>query len=240
MRFSLFQARVIAVALTVFAAGSAFAQLNAVMPSNEPHTADGLLARQGESSFEPVKFDQSKAPFELRTNNWLGIKAPNLTGKWPGQTGTDTHGFAKFDDPAYAISSFIELMRFYQERYNAHSTKDILARYSPAGDCSGAPSLPPNKRREGGGCVENQASAPVTAVRVAHAVGLQPSDDLDLFGPKGQINHPDRLRVLIDAIATQEVGVPYCPQPPRGESWIGCRIDDALYSRAVELLGKHS
>lgn len=240
MRCSLFQACVAAVALALFTASSAFAQPNAAMPGNEPHAVSGLLARQGKGSFEPVKFDPSKAPFELRTNNWVGIKAPNLTGKWPGQTGTDTRGFAKFDDPVYAISGFIDLMRFYQERYNAHSAKDILARYSPAGDCSGAPSLPPDKRREGGGCVENQASAPVTAVRAAQAVGLQPSDNLDLFGPKGQINHPDRLRALIDAVVTQEVGVPYCPQPPRGESWIGCRTDDALYNRAVELLGERS
>lgn len=127
-------------------------------------------------------------------------------------------------------------MRIYQQRHDAHSAKDILAFYSPAGDCSGAPSLPPGQRREGGGCGENQTSAPVTAVRAAHAVGLQPADNLDLFGSDGQINHPDRLRALIDAVVTQEVGVPYCPQPPRGESWIGCRVDDALYDRALELL----
>lgn len=209
------------------------------MSPNGPHAASGLLARQSEGSFKPVTFDEGKAPLGLRNNNWVGIKAPNLTGKWPGQTGLDTHGFAQFNDPAYAVSSFIQLMRTYQERRNLHSAKEILALYSPAGDCSGAPSLPPDKRREGGGCVENQASAPVTAVRAAQAVGLQPGDNLDLFGPKGQINHPDRLRALIDAVVTQEVGVPQCPQPPRGESWIGCRVDDTVYNHAVELLGEH-
>ena len=73
-------------------------------------------------------------------------------------------------------------------------------------------------------------------MRAARAVGLQPTDDLDLFGPDGRINHPDRLRALIDAVVTQEVGASHCPQPPRGESWIGCRVDDGVYNRAVELL----
>ena len=239
MRCVLFQARVAAVSLALFAAGPAFAQPNAAMPDNGTHAANGLLARQGDNAFKPVTFNASGVPLELRDNNWVGIKGPNLTGKWPGQTGVNAHGFARFDDPAYAISSFIELMRIYQERHNTRSAKDILALYSPAGDCSGAPSLPPDKRREGGGCVENQASAPVTAVRAAQAVGLRPTDNLDLFGPKGEINHPDRLRALIDAVVTQEVGVPQCPQPPRGESWIGCRVDDALYDRAVGLLKDH-
>jgi hypothetical protein len=75
-------------------------------------------------------------------------------------------------------------------------------------------------------------------VRVARAVALQPTDNLDLFGPNGQINHPDRLRALIDVVVTQELGASRCPQPPRGESWIGCRVDDGLYNRAVELLGQ--
>jgi hypothetical protein len=59
-------------------------------------------------------------------------------------------------------------------------------------------------------------------VRVARAAGLQPNDDLDLFGQDGRINHPDRLRALLDGIVTQEIGPSHCPLPPRGESWIGC------------------
>jgi hypothetical protein len=212
------------------------AQHDANMPRGEQQTADGLLARQGEGSFGPVAFDPDKAPFGLRNNNWVAIKGPNLSGKWPGQTSANRHGFARFDDPAYSVRSFIELMRIYHDRHNARSAVDILSRYSPAGDCSGAPSLPPNERREGGGCTENQKTVPITATRVARAVGLQPTDNLDLFGPDGQINHPNRLRVLIDAVVTQEVGASHCPQPPRGESWIGCRVDDVVYNRAVELL----
>ena len=61
------------------------------------------------------------------------------------------------------------------------------------------------------------------------------ANDLDLFGPDGKINHPDRLRVLLDAVVTQELGPSHCPQPPRGESWIGCRVDDGMFNRAVEL-----
>jgi hypothetical protein len=237
MTVSLSQAsRAAAVALTLFSASTALAQRDAAMPREEQQTTSGLLSRQGESSFEPVAFDPDKAPFGLRNNNWVAIKGPNLTGKWPGQTGANPHGFARFDDPAYAIRSFIELVRIYQDRYNARSAMAILTRYSPAGDCSGAPSLPPNERREGGGCTENQTVAPITATRVARAVGLQPTDNLDLFDSEGQIKHPDRLRVLIDAVVTQEVGASHCPQPPRGESWIGCRVDDVVYNRAVELL----
>ena len=220
--------------LALFTVGPALAQ-----PNGPPqHTAEGLSVRQGEGSFAPVRFDAATAPFALRNNNWVAIKGPNLNGRWPGQTGANPHGFAQFDDPAYSISSFIELMRIYQDEHKLMSAKDILARYSPAGDCSGAPSLPASKRHEGGGCVENQKNAPVTAMRVAHAVGLQPNDNLDLFGPDGKINHPDRLRTLIDAVVTQEVGPSHCPQPPHGELWIGCRTEDAVYNRAVELLDK--
>ena len=239
MTRSLFQvAQAVVVALTLFSASVALAQPKAAMPHVEQHTADGLLVRQGNGSFGPVTFDPSNGPFALRTNNWVGIKGPNLKHRWPGQTGATPLGFARFDDPAYGISSFIELMRSYQDHDNARSALDILKRYSPAGDCSGAPSLPPSKRRIGGGCVENQITPPVTALQAAHAVELQPTDDLDLFGPGGRINHPDRLRALIDAVVTQEVGVSHCPQPPHGESWIGCRVDDGLYNRAVELLGQ--
>ncbi len=228
--------RVAAVALTLVSTRAALAQSNAGMARGEQPTASGLLARQGDGSFGPVTFDPNTAPFGLRNNNWVGLKAPNLTGRWPGQSGANAHGFARFDDPAYAIRGFIDLIRQYQDRYTARSAMAILQRYSPAGDCSGAPSLPPSERREGGGCAENQASAPVTAVRAARAVGLQPADNLDLFGPDGRINHPDRLRALIDAVVTQELGARHCPQPPRGESWIGCRVDDGLYNRAVALL----
>lgn len=237
MTRSLSQAtRTVAVALTLFSVTTACAQRDATMQSDEQETASGLLARQGEGAFEPVAFDPDKAPFGLRNNNWVAIKGPNLSGRWPGQTGANSHGFAQFDDPAYAISSFIQLMRIYHDRHDARSAMDILTRYSPAGDCSGAPSLPPNERREGGGCTENQKAVPITAMRVARAVGLQPTDNLDLFGPDGQINHPDRLRTLIDAVVTQEVGASHCPQPPRGQNWIGCRVDDGVYNRAVELL----
>lgn len=238
---SLFQAaRVAAVGLALSTASGALAQPDTAAPRAEQRTAQGLSARQGEGSFGPVTYDSTTAPFGLRTNNWVAIKGPNLSGRWPGQTGATTHGFALFNDPVYSISSFIALVKIYQDEHNLRSAKDILARYSPAGDCSGAPSIPSSQRREGGGCVENQVNVPVTAARAAHAVGLQPNDNLDLFDANGQINHPDRLRALIDAVVTQEVGASHCPQPPRGELWIGCHADDGVYNRAVELLNPHS
>jgi hypothetical protein len=232
-------ARAAAVALALFSAGAASAQRDAAAPRRgEQRTAEGLLARGGKGSFGPVKFDAGDAPFGLRNNNWVSLKGPNLDGRWPGQTGANPHGFAHFDDPAYAIRGFVELIRLYQDKHNARSAAAIMKRYSPPGDCSGAPSIPASERRDGGGCPENESTPPVTAVRVARAVGLKPTDSLDLFGPNGQINHPDRLRVLLDAIVTQEIGPSHCPQPPRGESWIGCRVDDGLFNRAVELLGE--
>src|SRR3712207_7716122 len=97
-------------------------------------------------------------------------------------------------------------MRQYHDRHELRSAAAILRRYSPAGDCPGAPSVPASERREGGGCPENETTPPVTAVRAARAVGLKPTDDLALFGPDGRINHPDRLRVLLDAVVTQELG----------------------------------
>ena len=239
MRCSLFQAaHAVIGALTLVCATTAIAQSKAAMPHAEQQTADGLLARQSDGSFGPVTFDPSKAPFAFRNNNWVGIKGPNLKHKWPGQMGATPVGFARFADPAYSISSFIALMRSYRDHDNARSATDIFKHYSPAGDCSGAPSLPPSRRRIGGGCVENQITPPATAMKVAHAVDLQPTDDLDLFGADGRISHPDRLRILIDAVVSQEVGVAHCPEPPHGESWIGCRVDDGLYNRAVELLSR--
>lgn len=232
-------ARAAAVALAFLSAGAASAQRDtATPPRGEQRVAEGLLARQGEGSFAPVKFDAGDAPFGLRNNNWVSLKGPNLEGRWPGQTGANSQHFARFDDPAYAVRGFIELIRYYQERHNARSAAAIMRRYSPPGDCSGAPSIPASERRDGGGCPENESTPPVTAVRVARAIGVRPTDDLDLFGPGGQINHPDRLRLLLDAVVTQEIGPSHCPQPPRGEAWIGCRVDDGLFNRAVELLGE--
>ena len=230
--------RAAAMALTLFSSGAAVAQPAMAASPSEQHTSSGLLVRGGDGGFGPLAFDRSKAPFGLRNNNWVAIKGPNLHGRWPGQTGATKLGFARFDDPAYSIRSFIELMRTYQERHNTRSAVDILRRYSPAGDCSGAPSIPASRRREGGSCVENGTTPPVTAVRVARVVGLQPNDNLDLFGPNGQINHPDRLRALLDGIVTQEIGASHCPQPSRNESWIGCRVSDEVYNRAVELLNQ--
>jgi hypothetical protein len=228
--------RAAVLASTLISVNTAFAQGDAAMRRGEGQTASGLLARQGDGSFAPVTFDPDNAPFGLRNNNWVGLKGPNLDGRWPGQTGANARGFARFDDPAYAVRAFVDLMRQYHDRHELRSASAILRRYSPAGDCSGAPSVPASERREGGGCPENETTPPVTAVRVARAVGLQPTDDLDLFGPDGRINHPDRLRALLDGIVTQEIGPSHCPQPPRGESWIGCRVDDGVYNRAVELL----
>jgi hypothetical protein len=217
-------------------ASAAFAQGDGATARGEQRIAHGLLARQSDGAFAPVTFNPEHAPFGLRNNNWVGLKGPNLDGRWQGQTGANAQGFARFDEPAFAIRAFIDLMRQYHDRHELRSATAILRRYSPAGDCSGAPSVPARERREGGGCPENETTPPATAVRVARAAGLQPSDDLDLFGPDGRINHPDRLRALLDGIVTQEIGSSHCPQPPRGESWIGCRVDDGVYNRAVELL----
>jgi hypothetical protein len=229
-----------AAALMLLSAEAPSAQRDAAAPPprGEQRTAEGLLARQGEGSFGPVRFDPGDAVFGLRNNNWVGLKSPNLDGRWPGQTGANEHGFARFDDPAYSVRAFLELVRQFQDRHNARSAADILKRFSPPGDCSGSPSIPSGERREGGGCPENETAPPVTAVRAARAVGLKPTDDLDLFGPDGQLKQPDRLRALLDAVVTQELGPGACPQPPRGESWIGCRVDDAVFNRAVELLGR--
>ena len=231
------------------AAGAASAQPGAATPTQqqqqqqqqqrgEQRTVEGLLARRSDGSYAPARYDPGTAPPGLRSNNWVGIKGPNLQGRWPGQTGASEHGFARFDDPAHSVRAFVELVRQLQERHNARSAADILRRYSPPGDCSGAPSVPPGGRREGGGCPENETTPPVTAVRVARAAGLQPTDDLGLFGAGGQVDHPDRLRALLDAVVTPELGPGACPQPPRGESWIGCRVDDAVFNRAVETLGR--
>jgi hypothetical protein len=226
----------VATVLALLAPASALAQRSEGEASRaEVRVADGLLARQADGTFEPVRFDQASAPFGLRHNNYVALKRPGSGGTWPGQVGANSRGYAQFDDPAYAVSAFTELMRIYHDRYGARSASDIFQRYSPTGDCSGAPSVPPAQRREGGGCPENETQAPINAARAVRAVGLRPGDELDLFGPGGEIRHHDRLRALMDAVVSQEIGAPYCPQPPREESWLGCHIDDRLYQRALEL-----
>lgn len=204
-------------------------------PSAAPaaRTAEGLAARGADGGFAPVSFG-ADAPMPLRSNNWFALKRPARKGAWEGQVGMDAQGYARFDDPVHAVRVFVGLMRVYHDRYGARSAADILRIYSPSGDCSAAPSLPARARREGGGCRENDAQAPVTAVRAARAAGLGPRDDLDLFAPDGAIRHHDRMRALLDAVATQEIGARHCPQPPKGQAWIGCRVDEALYRRAVE------
>ena len=76
-------------------------------------TAIGLLARQTDGSHGPVAYDLDKTPFGLRANNWVGLKGPNLRGRWPGQTGANAQHFTSFEDPAYAIRAFIDLVRQY-------------------------------------------------------------------------------------------------------------------------------
>jgi hypothetical protein len=212
--------------------GPALAQPSGTQRPTDDHVADGLLARHGAASnFEPVTFQPKNAPFPLRHNNYVGIKRPGTHSAWPGQTGADQRQFAMFDDPADSIQAFIELLRTYQDRYGDRSARAIFRHLSPPGDCSGAP------QRHAGRCPENDRQPPVSAVRAAAAAGRSPEQDLQLFDPSGKVNDAS-MRAVLDAAVTQEVGVPYCPQPPRGESWLGCRVDDSLYQRALALYGK--
>ena len=228
----------IAACLALLPLGPALAQPSGAQPSGTqppagPRVADGLLARKGGSAdFAPVTFDPAAAPFPLRHDNYVAIKRPRTYGAWPGQTGADPRRFAMFDDPAYAIRAFMELMRTYQDRYGDRSARAIFRHVAPPGDCSGAP------QRHVGRCPENDRQPPVSAVRAAAAAGRGPDEDLHLFEADGKVNDGP-MRAVLDASVTQEVGVPYCPQPPRGESWLGCHVDDALYRRALDLYGKH-
>jgi hypothetical protein len=223
--------RAMAACLLLLPLGPALAQKHSAQPQQraEVRVAEGLLARQGNGDFAPVRFPPDTAPFALRFNNYAAIKRPDGGGAWPGQTGADGRGYAMFGDPAYGIRAFIDLLRTYHDRYGARSAADIFRRLAPPGDCSGAPTP-----RAAGGCPENETQPPISAVRAARAVGLGPGDDLQIFGPGGEINET-RLRAIIDAAVTQEIGPPYCPQPPRRESWLGCRVDDALYRRALSI-----
>ncbi len=214
---------------TLLLLGPALAQQREASPASETHVADGLLARQGSTSdFAPVRFQPTSAPFPLRHNNYVAVKRPGTHGAWPGQTGVDNRGYAMFDDPAYSIAAFMEILHTYHDRYGERSARDIFRHLSPPGDCSGAPV------RHSGGCPENERQPPVSAVRAAAAVDRKPEQDLQLFGAGGKVNDAP-MRAVLDAAATQEVGVPYCPQPPRGETWLGCHVSDDLYRRALGL-----
>lgn len=221
---------VLAACLALLPVKPSLAQQDRTQRPSEPRVADGLLARQGSTSdFAPVQFQPASAPFPLRTNNYVAIKRPGTRGAWPGQTGADKRGYAMFDDPAYAIRAYMELLRTHQDRYGDRSAQAIFRHMAPPGDCSGAPVA------HRGACPENDRQPPVSAARAAAAAGRSPEQDLQLFGADGAINERP-MRAVLDAAVTQEVGVPYCPQPPRGEAWIGCRVDDGLYQRALALL----
>jgi hypothetical protein len=212
--------------------GPALGQQDGAAHPSEGRVADGLLARQDNGpDFAALRFQAASAPFPLRHNNYVAVKRPGTRGAWPGQTGVDSRGYAMFDDPAFAIRAFLELMRTYHDRYGNRSARDIFRHLSPPGDCSGAP------QRHGGSCPENERQPPVSAIRAAAAVGRKPEQDLQLFGAGGTVNDGP-MRAVLDAVVSQEVGVPYCPQPPRGEIWLGCRVDDGLYRRALDLFGR--
>lgn len=214
--------------------GPALAQQRGAQRSSEAGIADGLLARRNNApEFAPVQFQPTSAPFALRHNNYVAIKRPGSHGAWPGQTGADSRGYAMFDDPAYAIRAFMELMRTYHDRYGDRSARDIFRHLAPPGDCSASP------QQRHGRCPENERQPPVFAVRAAAAAGRSPEQDLQLFEASGTVNDAP-MRAVLDAAVSQEVGVPYCPQPPRGEAWLGCRVDDGLYRRALDLLGQPS
>lgn len=224
-------ARMIAACMVLLPCGPTLAQQNQPQRSSEARIADGLLARQGNTpAFAPVQFQPASAPFPLRHNNYVAAKRPGSHGAWPGQTGADSRGYAMFDDPAYAVRAFMELMHTYHDRYGDRSARDIFRHLAPPGDCSAAP------RRHGGRCPENDRQPPVFAARAAAAAGRGPEQDLQLFDASGTINDGP-MRAVLDASVSQEVGVPYCPQPPRGDAWLGCRVDDGLYRRALDLLG---
>lgn len=220
--------------LALLSIGPALAQQNKAPAAAETRVATGLLSRQANTSdYAPVRFQPASAPFPLRQNNYVAVKRPGTNGAWPGQTGVNDRGYATFDDPAYAIRAFMELMRTYRDRYGERSTRAIFHHLAPVGDCSGAPP------GHGSKCPENSRQPPVFAIRAAAAAGVGPEQDLHLFDAGGTVNDKS-MRAMIDAAASQEVGVPYCPQPPRGETWLGCHIDDGLYRRALELFDKPS
>ena len=80
----------VAACLTLLVVRPSLAQQSGAQHSSEPRTADGLLARQGNTSdFAPVRFQPASAPFPLRNNNYVAIKHPGSHGAWPGQTGAD-------------------------------------------------------------------------------------------------------------------------------------------------------
>lgn len=91
---------VVALGLTLFSSGAALAQQGDAARHGEQQISGGLRARQGEGAFQPLTFDRVKAPLGPHNNNWGAIKGPNLHGRWPVQTGANTFGFARFDDPA--------------------------------------------------------------------------------------------------------------------------------------------
>ena len=94
-----------------------------------------------------MEFEPGNAPFALRNNNWVAIKGPNITGEWPGQTGANRHGFARFDDPAYSISSFIELKPICHDGHNAKSAAEILGLFAIR-RLLGRPLPAPDERRD--------------------------------------------------------------------------------------------
>ncbi len=216
-------------------AATVLAQGRGVIAGMERYAADAPLVRQGDEAFASVRFDPTSTFFWSR-NTPSGLKGSNLSGRSPGQKGTNRQSSADLDDAARSVRAFVDLARTCQDRQDARPAMAALRR-SPLDRSSGTPSVPPGERRERWDCRENGAILPVTAVGVARPVGSQTDDNTDLLAG-GRNNHSDCPRALIDGVVTQEISASHRPRPPRGETRIGCSLDDRVHGRPAQLLSR--
>ena len=140
-----------------------------------------LLVRQPDGSYIPAHLtaDDLARPGMtcIRFNNYWCVKSAG----WEGEVGKDSRGHARFDDPISGARAFAKLMYSYRYLHGLKTANQIIARYAPSDDCVGSIGTPPN-------CPHGINPVKEYAEKLSEAVGLQPTDDLNLFDERRRLN----------------------------------------------------
>jgi hypothetical protein len=108
----------------------------------------------------PPTAPDTALPRGLRNNNPLNLKG---SVNWHGMTGVDPDGYAIFDTPLSGIAAADHNLQAYSTHHGLNTVAGIIGRWAPAGDGANDPNG--------------------YAATVAKAMGVQPSDMLDMASP---------------------------------------------------------
>lgn len=107
---------------------------NATLAAENSFLRESLAEQDGDSQKTVVV--TVAGPSELATprtlsakaRNWLNIKSGRT--QWVGQIGTDAHGHAIFEHPAYSLRAGAIVLRTYEEKHGIDTVKDLVERFA--------------------------------------------------------------------------------------------------------------